>query len=241
MTNLWKENITSTDELRSVLSAWFTIIEWWVDISSQNISSLSEFAKFNYEVTMGFNCSNNKLTSFEWFPKKVSFFLDCSNNKIETLENIPYPLWSYNGQYIDIFIENNNFKIVEEIIPNFLYKYWPYYLQKDDKDNTFFMESINKVLWVNPENSSNLEEYERNLKRIIKTNTTHITFKKNFVNIWWRLFSKDIFIKGMSQLYSIEHFEVESLDKNITNSALASNKVVFKWKIYNRKQIKSLK
>lgn len=237
-------------ELKDCLDNGYNYIKWNVNISNQQLQSLSEFKDIIYKVEWAFDCNDNSITSFEGFPKMCTS-LDCRNNRIKSAVWIPSIWHNVHWNFLlvnptkeELKIDWNYFYQMEKLVDGKLYRYGSdyFYIKPLDinspRDSHLY--SLDKkwfedIVWIIPESLSwrDLWQYLDRINSIYQKDIwCLLKIENNFVNINNRKFLKKILLPEFHLNWGIiEDIEVLTLNEKT---------VKINWKLYNKKVSKSL-
>ena len=77
---------------------WTIDVKGYVYLDYKNLTEFPDYIKFN-NVSGGFYCSKNQLTSLKGCPASVSGYFSCWNNQLTSLEGCPTKVGGYFGCY----------------------------------------------------------------------------------------------------------------------------------------------
>jgi hypothetical protein len=208
-------NIKKIAELEKALNDWFTVFKWDIDISSENLTSLSSLSKFTYSVEWYFWCKSNQLTTLEWFPKSVKWSVCCNHNNLISLEWCPRYIW-WNFR-----CNNNNLKTLEWI---------PQLLSHRDViitcDNNNFIP-LEKKKWNVFKLGESIYIGNPELKDI--QNLTKI-------NLWWKEEIRDKRIE-LSEIYYNSFINFTKSTIKLNKQDITETDIIFKWKKFKKKAL----
>lgn len=241
-------------ELKDCLDKWYNYIKWNVNISYQQLQSLSEFKDIVYQVEWAFDCNDNSITSFEWFPEMCTS-LDCRNNMIKSAVWIPSIWHNVHWNFLlvnptkeELLVDWNNFYQMERLVDEKLYRYWEDYFyikpieihsSRDSHQYSLVRKWFDEIVWINPELLSwrDLWQYLDKIISIYQEDISKsfwyiLKIENNLVNIGNRKFMKKILLPEFHLNWGkIEDIEVVSLNEDT---------VKINWKHYNKRVSKTL-